>query len=58
MNKWFIYRSDLRQIQSRPIERNHRRSYSTSRILRLRNGQRWPEDEMENVEVISLQCLR
>jgi len=37
INKCFIYLSDLRQIQSRPIERSHRRSYSTPRISRLRS---------------------
>jgi hypothetical protein len=36
-----------------PIEQNRRRSRATSRILRLRRGKRWPEDEMHNLMVIS-----
>jgi hypothetical protein len=46
----FAYRfgSDL----AIPIERNHRNNRIISRILRLRNGQRWPEDGMRKCEVI------
>ncbi|MBU4260974.1 MAG: hypothetical protein KKC76_03715, partial [Proteobacteria bacterium] len=29
-----------------PIEQNRRRSSAPARILRLRHGQRWPEDGM------------
>jgi len=37
---------------------NHRRSYSTSRISRLRSGRRWREDEMRNGSVIYARFLR
>jgi hypothetical protein len=47
----------LRQIQLRPIERNHRRSYSTSRISRLRSGWRWREDDLRNGSVIYARFL-
>ncbi|MEE9398319.1 MAG: OmpH family outer membrane protein [Methylococcales bacterium] len=35
------------------IEQNRRRSGATLRILRLKIGQKWPEDEMRDVQVIS-----
>ncbi len=34
------------------IEQNRRRSWTTSRILRLSRSRRWPEDEMQDVQVI------
>ncbi len=39
------------------IEQNRRRSGATSRILQLSRGQRWPEDEMQYVQVILEQTL-
>ena len=35
------------------IELNRRRSRATLRIWRLKTGQRWPEDEMQDVTLIS-----
>jgi len=40
------------------IEPNRRRSRATLRIWRLKHGQRWPEDEMQDAHVICLQLLR
>jgi hypothetical protein len=39
------------------IEPNRRRSRATLRIWRLKFGQKWPEDEMQNYHVIYLQLL-
>ena len=44
-------------IGSRPIERNHRRSRSTSRILRLRSDPRWGAIGHSKVQVISCRSL-
>jgi len=38
------FRSDLSYL----IEQNRRRSRATSRIMRLKEWQRWPEDERQN----------
>ena len=35
-----------------PIEQNQRDSTTIARILRLRSGQRWPEDGMQKCKVI------
>src|SRR6185369_13143433 len=48
------FRSDLAEL----IEANRRRSRATLRIWRLKFGQRWPEDEMQDDQVICLQFLR
>ncbi len=40
------------------IEQNRRRSWTTSRILRLSRSRRWPEDEMQDVQVIFASLLR
>ncbi len=44
----YIFGSDL----AIPIERNQRNNLIISRILRLRNGQRWDEEGMRKCEVI------
>ncbi len=44
----FALRSDL----AIPIEQNHRNNGMNSRIFRLMNGQRWPEDAMRKWEVL------
>ena len=48
------FRSDLAE----PIEQNRRHSRAMSRILRLRFGQSRPEDEMQDVKVISNSILK
>ena len=41
-----------------PKSQNHSNSRTLSRILRLRIGQRWPEDGMLKCEVIFARALR
>ncbi len=41
-----------------PKSQNHSNSRTLSRILRLRIGQRWPEDGMRKCEVIFARALR
>ena len=48
------FRSDLSCL----IEQNHRRSRTTSRILRLKAWQRWPEDEMQKGTLVCSVSLR
>jgi hypothetical protein len=48
------FRTDLTEL----IEPNRRRSRATLRIWRLKFGQRWPEDEMQDAHGICLQLLR
>ena len=55
---WTIWGPSVPQIWSRPIERNHRRSCSTSRISRLRSDQRWGAIGHSKVQVISCRSLR
>ena len=50
---WTIWGPSVPHIWPRPIERNHRRSRSTSRISRLRSGQRWGAIGHSKVQVIS-----
>ena len=40
-----------------PIEQNHRRSRATARIMRLRRGQRWPQDGMRDGILVSSESL-
>ena len=47
------FRSDL----AVSIEQNHRNNSIISRILRLRNGRRWPEDGMQKCEAIFERAL-
>ena len=54
---WTIWGPSVPQIGSRPIERNHRRSRSMSRILRLRSDPRWGAIGHSKVEVISCRSL-
>ena len=49
-----IYRSGLVDL----IEQNRRHSRATLRVLRLKIGQKWPEDGMRDVQVISGRLLR
>jgi hypothetical protein len=41
-----------------PKSRNHSNNRALSRILRLRIGQRWPEDGVRKCEVIFARALR
>ena len=54
---WTIWGPSVSHIGSRPIERNHRRSSSTSRISRLRSDQRWGAIGHSKVQVISCRSL-
>ena len=54
---WTIWDPSVPHIWSRPIERNHRRSCSTSRISRLRSDQRWGAIGHSKVQVISCRSL-
>ena len=54
---WTIWGPGVRRIGSRPIERNHTPSCSTSRILRLRSDQRWGALGPSKVQVISGRSL-
>ncbi len=47
------FRSDMSGL----IELNRKRSSATLRICRLKPGQRWPEDEIQEVTSISRQTL-
>ncbi len=56
---WAIWGPSVPHIGSRPIERNHRRSCSsTSRISRLRSDQRWGAIGHSKVQVISCRSLK
>ena len=55
---WTIWGPSVPHIWLRPIERNHRRSYSTSRLSRLRSSQRWGAIGHSKVQVISCWSLR
>ena len=54
---WTIWGPSVPPIGSRPIERNHRRSRSTSRILRLRSDPIWGAIGHSKVQVISCRSL-
>ncbi len=51
------WRSDLGQTWAGPIEKNRSNSWTISRILRMRAGQEWPEDEVPKWEVILERAL-
>ena len=55
---WTIWGPSVPHIWSRPIERHHRRSCSTSRMSRLRSDQRWGAIGHSKVQVISCRSLR
>ena len=54
---WTIWGPSVPHIGLRPIERNHRRSRSTSRISRLRSDPRWGAIGHAKVQVISCRSL-
>ena len=54
---WTIWGPSAPHIWSRPIEQNHRRSSSTSRISRLRSDLRWGAIGHSKVQVISCRSL-
>ena len=54
---WTIWGPSVPDIWSRPIERNHRRSRPTSRILQLRSYQRGGAIGHSKVQVISCRSL-
>ena len=54
---WTVWGPSVLHIWSRPIERYHRRSCSTSRMSRLRSDQRWSAIGHSKVQVISCRSL-
>ena len=57
-NRFAFWRSDFGRICVDLREQNRRNSTALLRILWVKIGQRWPEDEMRKCEVISASTLR